>query len=191
MELMEKRIAEQGRVLPGDILKVDSFLNHQIDVPLLSAAGEEFYNAYRECGVNKILTIEASGIGIACLTARFFHCPVVFAKKTVGRNSDDECYTTPCVSYTKMRTYDISVSKRYLLPEDRILLIDDFLAEGNALAALLDLSKQAGAEVVGCGVVVEKAYQRGGERIRGMGYRVEALARIRSMDPETGIVFCR
>ncbi|MBQ7170878.1 MAG: xanthine phosphoribosyltransferase [Clostridia bacterium] len=190
MELMEKRIAEQGRVLPGDILKVDSFLNHQIDVPLLSAAGEEFYNAYRACKVNKILTIEASGIGIACLTARFFDCPVVFAKKKVGRNSDDEFFTSSCFSYTKMQTCEISVSKRYLSPEDRILLIDDFLAEGNALAALIDLANQAGAQVVGCGIVVEKAYQSGGERIRGMGYRVESLARIRSMSPEGGIVFC-
>jgi xanthine phosphoribosyltransferase len=190
MELMEKRIAEQGRVLPGDILKVDSFLNHQIDVPLLSAAGEEFYNAYRECGVNKILTIEASGIGIAAVVAQHFNVPVVFAKKAQSVNLDGEMYTTKIESFTHKRTYDVIVSKKFLSSDDHILIIDDFLANGCAVDGLIDLIRSAGATVEGVGIVIEKGQQTGGQLIRDKGIRVESLAIIESMDPSTGeIVF--
>jgi len=189
MKLIEDAILEQGTVLPGNVLKVDSFLNHKIDVELLRQAGAEFFRLYRDCGVNKILTVESSGIGVACLTAIFFGCDVVFAKKAVGSNSTDEMYSVPCFSFTKNKEYSMSVSKKYVGKGDRLLIIDDFLAGGNALNAMLDICGQAGAEVVGCGIVIEKAYQLGGDKIREKGIRVESLARIASMSDD-GIVFC-
>jgi len=189
MRLLEDRIIRDGRVLRGDVLKVDSFLNHQIDVPFLSELGKEFYRLYSSCDVNKILTIEASGIGIACLTAQYFGCPVVFAKKSKTSNIADDLYSAPVHSYTHGVTNNIVVSKGYLSAEDRILIIDDFLANGCALEGLLSVCRQAGAHVLGCGIVIEKQYQGGGDRLREAGVRVESLARIASME-DGQIVFC-
>ena len=191
MELLEKRILKDGKVGRGDVLKVDSFLNHQIDVPFLSELGREFYNLYRSEGVNKILTIEASGIGIACLTALHFNAPVVFAKKARTTNLSADVYTSSVFSYTHQKNYDILVSKQFLHSGDRVLIIDDFLAKGSALLALLDIVRAADAVAVGAGIVIEKAYQNGGALVRDMGVRVESLARIESMSPEDGIRFCR
>ena len=190
MNIVEKRILRDGVVKTGNVLKVDSFLNHQIDVPFLSALGKEFYRLYKDSGVTKILTIEASGIGIACLTAAHFGVPVVFAKKTHTNNIYADVYTSTVYSYTHQRTYDIVVSKQFLHADDRVLIIDDFLAKGSALFALLSLIRDAGAEVVGAGIVIEKAYQEGGRTVRETGVRVESLARIASMSEEDGIVFC-
>ena len=191
MELLEKRILKDGKVGRGDVLKVDSFLNHQIDVPFLSELGREFYNLYRSEGVNKILTIEASGIGIACLTALHFNAPVVFAKKARTTNLSADVYTSSVFSYTHQKSYDILISKQFLHSGDRVLIIDDFLAKGSALLALLDIVRAADAVAVGAGIVIEKAYQNGGALVRDMGVRVESLARIESMSPEDGIRFCR
>ena len=182
MELLEARIRKDGKLFPGNILKVDSFLNHQMDIDLLNEIGKEFYRLFQDCGVNKILTIEASGIGIACITAQYFHCPVLFAKKTKTKNIAAAVYKTEVKSYTHGTTYDVIVSKEFLRKGDRVLIIDDFLAEGNALAGLVDLCRQAGAEVAGCGIAIEKAFQPGGARLRDAGVRVESLAMIDSMD---------
>ena len=182
MELLEARIRKDGKLFPGNILKVDSFLNHQMDIDLLNEIGKEFYRLFQDCGVNKILTIEASGIGIACITAQYFHCPVLFAKKTKTKNIAAAVYKTEVKSYTHGTTYDVIVSKDFLKAGDRVLIIDDFLAEGNALAGLVDLCRQAGAEVAGCGIAIEKAFQPGGARLRDAGVRVESLAMIDSMD---------
>ena len=189
MELLKDRIRKDGKIGAGNVLKVDCFLNHQIDVPFVSALGKEFYDLYRDCGVTKILTIEASGIGIACLTAQFFDCPVVFAKKTKTNNIYSDVYTGKVESYTHGTTYDIVVSKEFLKPGDRVLIIDDFLAKGSALLGLLKLIDDAGATVVGAGICIEKAYQDGGKIVRGMGVRVESLARIESMSIENGVKF--
>ncbi len=182
LKLLEERILKDGKLFPGSILKVDSFLNHQMDVALLNEIGKEFKRLYADCGVNKILTIEASGIGIACITAQFFDCPVLFAKKTKTKNIASSVYKTSVKSYTHGTTYDVIVSKEFLHKGDRVLIIDDFLAEGNALLGLIDLCRQAGAEVAGCGIAIEKAFQPGSARIREKGVRVESLAVIDSMD---------
>ncbi len=189
MELLEKRIVKDGRIVGRDILKVDSFINHQIDVAFVDKLGEEFFRLFGGEGVTRILTIEASGIAIASVAALRFGVPVVFAKKSKTRNLGNDLYVTEIASFTHGNVSRVIVSKDYLLPGDRVLIIDDFLAEGNALAGLIDLCGQAGATVVGCGVVIEKAYQGGGERIRKL-CRVESLARIASMD-ENGIEFIR
>ena len=189
MELLKQRIREDGTVKGNDVLKVDSFLNHQMDVALFEEIGKEFLRRFDGCGVNKILTIEASGIGIACVTAQFFHCPVLFAKKTQTKNIAGEVYTTKVTYFTHGRVYDVIVSKKFLGPEDTVLIIDDFLANGAALEGLIDLVEQAGAQVVGAGIAIEKAFQPGGERIRARGVRVESLARIKSMSPGE-IEFC-
>ena len=189
MELLKKRIREDGKVKGSDVLKVDSFLNHQMDIALFEEIGKEFQRRFAGCGVNKILTIEASGIGIACITAQFFHCPVIFAKKSQTKNIDGEVYTTKVESFTHGRVYDVIVSTQFLGPEDRVLIIDDFLANGAALEGLMDLVKQAGAQLVGAGVVIEKAFQPGGDRIRAKGIRVEALARVKSMSETDGVTF--
>ena len=188
--LLEERIRKEGIVREGDVLKVDSFLNHQLDVELFEAMGREWKRLFDGCGVNKILTIEASGIGLACIAAQSFHCPVVFAKKTETKNIAGDVYRTQVRSFTHGRVYDVIVSKRFLGPEDRLLLIDDFLANGAALSGLLDLAMLAGAQVVGAGIAIEKTYQPGGELIRSRGVRVESLARVRSMSEETGVEFC-
>ena len=190
MHLLEERIRRDGIVLSGDVLKVDSFLNHQMDVDLLSEMGREFARLYADCEVNKILTIEASGIGIACFTAQAFRCPLLFAKKSKTKNLADDVYSVDVASYTHGNVSKVIVSRQYLRPGDRVLIVDDFLANGAALSGLISLVRQAGAVVVGAGIAIEKAYQPGGELIRGMGVRVESLARIKSMDPEKGIEFC-
>jgi xanthine phosphoribosyltransferase len=189
LHLLEERIRKDGRVKEGDVLKVDGFLNHQMDVELFAAMAREFKRLYEGCGVNKILTIEASGIGIACIAAQEFKCPVIFAKKTKTKNIAGDVYTAKVESYTTGTVYDIIVSKEYLSPKDRILIIDDFLANGAALDGLLKIAEFAGAAVVGAGVAIEKAFQPGGDRIRARGIRVEALARIKSMSESGGIQF--
>lgn len=190
MKLLEDRILRDGKIGQGNVLKVDSFLNHQIDVAFLDKLGEEFHRLYKDEKVDKVLTIEASGIGIACLAARHFGCPVVFAKKTKTNNIYADVYRGTVESYTHQKTYEIVVSRDFLSPGDRILIIDDFLAKGSALLGLLGLVRDAGATVVGAGIVIEKAYQPGGELIRGMGIRVESLAKIASMSEENGVTFC-
>lgn len=182
MVLLEEKIKKDGQVFPGSILKVDSFLNHQMDVELFNEMGKEIKNIYGDCGVNKILTIESSGIGIACITAQFFACPVLFAKKTKTKNIANSVYKTAVKSYTHGTTYDVIVSKDFLCQGDKVLIIDDFLAEGNALMGLIDLCKQAGAEVIGCAIAIEKGFQPGSQKIRDMGVRVESLAIIESME---------
>lgn len=189
MQLLEDRILKDGKVFAGNILKVDSFLNHQIDIDLLHQIGKEFYRIFGNCNVTKILTIEASGIGIACVTAQFFHCPVVFAKKTQTKNIAGDVYTTKVESFTHGRIYDIIVSKDFLSRDDKVLVIDDFLAQGNALIGLINLIRDSGAALVGAGIVIEKGFQPGGEKIRSMGVRLESLAIVDSMDPETGVIF--
>ena len=190
MELLKERIRRDGKVKGTDVLKVDSFLNHQMDVALFEEIGREFQRRFCDCGVNKILTIEASGIGIACVTAQFFDCPVIFAKKNKTRNIAGDVYTSKVESFTHGKVYDIIVSKEFLYPEDRVLLIDDFLANGSALQGLINLVQDAGATLVGAGICVEKAFQPGGDLIRGMGVRVESLARIKAMSVEGGVEFC-
>ncbi len=182
MKLLEERILTDGRVLPGNVLKVDSFLNHQIDPFLLDKMGEEFYRLYGDCGVNKILTIEASGIAIATVTALKFGVPFVFAKKNQTKNLAGGVYTSKVTSYTHGRVYDIVVSQSYIRPGDRVLIIDDFLANGKALEGLIDIVNQAGAQVVGAGIAIEKTFQPGGKELREKGVRVESLAMVKSLD---------
>ena len=189
MRELEERIRRDGIIEDGDVLKVDSFLNHQMDVELFRAMGREWARLFAGEGVNKILTIEASGIGIACVAALEFSVPVVFAKKSRTRNLSGDVYRTEAASFTHGGVSEVVVSKRFLCPDDRLLLIDDFLANGAALEGLLDLAAQAGAPVVGAGIAIEKAFQPGGERIRAKGLRVEALARIKAMGPGY-IEFC-
>ena len=182
MKLLEERIAAEGRVYPGNVLKVDNFLNHQIDVSLLSAMADEFHRLFGDCGVTKILTIEASGIAIASIAALRFNVPVLFAKKSKTSNISDDLYSSKVVSYTHGTTSDIVCSKEYLNPEDRVLIIDDFLARGEALNGLMDLCAQAGCTVVGAGIAVEKHFQGGGDLIRSRGIRVESLAMVESLE---------
>ena len=190
MKLLEERIRKDGKIKGGDVLKVDSFLNHQMDVALFQEIGKEFYRLYGDCGVTKILTIEASGIGIACVTAQFFGCPVIFAKKNKTKNIAGDVYTSKVESFTHGKVYDIIVAKEFLLPTDRVLLVDDFLANGSALQGLINLVRDAGAELVGAGICVEKAFQPGGNLIRSMGVRVESLAKIKAMGDDGSIEFC-
>ena len=190
MKLLEERIRKDGVVKPGEILKVDSFLNHQMDVDLFNKLGEEFKRLFADRPVNKILTIEASGIGIACVTAQHFHVPVVFAKKAKSVNLDGEMYTTKIESFTHKRSYDVIVAKKFLSSEDHVLIIDDFLANGCAVNGLIDLIQSAGASVEGVGIAIEKGFQPGGQLIRDKGIDVESLAIIESMDARSGeIVF--
>ena len=189
MEELKQRIIKDGRLKEGNILKVDNFLNHQMDIALFNTMGKEFYRLFGDQGVNKILTIEASGIGIACVAAQYFDVPVVFAKKTQSANIDGDVYTTKVESFTHKRVYDIIVSKKFLNKEDRVLIIDDFLAKGSALNGLCHLVHDSGATLVGAGIAIEKGFQEGGDLIRGQGVRVESLAIIDKMDVETGIVF--
>ena len=190
MELLKERIRKDGKVKGTDVLKVDSFLNHQMDVELFAEIGKEFKRRFAGCEINKILTIEASGIGIACVAAQYFHCPVIFAKKNKTKNIAGDVYTSQVESFTHGKVYDIIVAKEFLLPTDRVLLIDDFLANGSALQGLINLVRDAGATLVGAGICVEKAFQPGGDLIRSMGVRVESLARVKSMSEENGITFC-
>ena len=191
LKLLEDRILKDGIVKPGNELKVDSFLNHQMDISLFNDMGKEFKRLFNDTPINKILTIEASGIGIACVAAQYFdNVPVVFAKKSQTVNIDGEVYSTKIESFTHKRVYDVILSKKYLSSKDHVLIIDDFLANGCALNGLLDIAQKAGATVEGVGIAVEKGFQRGGELIRQKGIRVESLAIIESMDADSGnIVF--
>lgn len=181
MQLLKERILKDGVVKPGNVLKVDSFLNHQMDIPLINEIGKEFHRRFSTAGITKILTIEASGIGIACITAQYFQVPVVFAKKAQSVNLDGEMYTTKVESFTHKRVYDVILSKKYLTAQDRVLIIDDFLANGCALMGLIDIVKKSGASLEGAGIVIEKGFQCGGKAIRDMGVRLESLAIIDSM----------
>ena len=191
MKLLEDRILKDGHIGADNVLKVDSFLNHQIDVNFVCELGKEFYRLFKDENITKILTIEASGIGIACLTAQYFNVPVVFAKKTKTINIYSDTYNATVHSYTHKKDYDIVVSNEFLSKEDNVLIIDDFLAKGSALTALLMLIEKAGAKTAGAGIVIEKAYQGGGNLVRDMGIRVESLAKIKSIRKKDGIVFCK
>ena len=189
MQLLKDRILKDGKVREGNVLKVDSFLNHQLDIGLFEEMGKEFKRRFEGENINKILTIEASGIAIACIAARYFNVPVVFAKKTQTKNISGEVYTSEVESFTHGKVYDIIVSKDFLKPEDRVLVIDDFLANGQALLGLSKLIQDAGATLVGAGIAIEKGFQAGGKILRDKGIRVESLAIIDEMDIERGIKF--
>lgn len=190
MKALEEKILKDGHVAKGDILKVDSFLNHQIDVKFMNEIGKEFKKLYKDEKIDKILTIEASGIGIACIVAQYFDVPVVFAKKTKTKNIYADVYTSKVESFTHGTTYDIILSKEFLKENERVLIIDDFLAKGNALIGLINLVKDANAKIVGAGIVIEKAFQDGGKIVReDYGIRVESLAKIKSMSYENGVEF--
>lgn len=191
MKLLEERIRNDGTVKAGNVLKVDSFLNHQMDIDLFNEMGKEWARLFADRKITKILTVEASGIGIACVAAQHFHVPVVFAKKSQSVNIDGEVYSTKIESFTHKRVYDVIVSKKFLHPEDHILIIDDFLANGCALEGLIDIVNKAGASVEGVGIAVEKGFQKGGDLIRSKGIRVESLAIVESMDDKTGEITFR
>lgn len=191
MRELKERIRRDGKIKAGNVLKVDSFLNHQMDIKLFEAIGREFKRRFADQEVTKILTIEASGIGIACVAAQSFQVPVVFAKKTETKNIAGEVYTTKVESYTHGRVYDIIVSKEFLGKGDKVLLIDDFLANGKALEGLARIVKESGAELVGAGIVIEKGFQVGGDMLRDQGLRVESLAIVDSMDEKTGTIVFR
>lgn len=191
MKLLEERIRKDGIVKAGNVLKVDSFLNHQMDIDLFNEMGKEWARLFADRKITKILTVEASGIGIACVAAQHFHVPVVFAKKSQSVNIDGEVYSTKIESFTHKRVYDVIVSKKFLHPEDHILIIDDFLANGCALEGLIDIVNKAGASVEGVGIAVEKGFQKGGDLIRSKGIRVESLAIVESMDDKTGEITFR
>ena len=186
MELLKERIRKDGKVKEGNVLKVDSFLNHQMDIGLFREIGKEFKRRFAGEEITKILTIEASGIGIACIAGEEFGVPVVFAKKTQTKNIAGEVYTARVESYTHGRVYDIIVSKEFIRKEDKVLLIDDFLANGKALEGLIQIVEEAGAHLAGAGIVIEKGFQPGGENIRARGIHLESLAVIESMDESTG-----
>lgn len=189
MKELEQKIVAEGKVFPGKVLKVGSFLNHQIDVPFLTKVGEEFYRLFKDERITKILTVETSGIAVGYPVAQLFGVPLLFGKKNKSNNLSNDCYYSRVTSYTHGNVYDVIVEKQFLTPSDRVLLIDDFLANGCALEGLIDLCRQAGAEVVGAGIVIEKAFQDGGKMLREQGIRVESLARIQDMDCDEGITF--
>ena len=188
MQLLKERILKDGVVKPGNVLKVDSFLNHQMDIHLINEIGKEFRRRFPTDQITKILTIEASGIGIACIVAQYFNVPVVFAKKTQSINIDGEVYHTKVESFTHKRTYDVILSKKFLNEDDHVLIIDDFLANGCAMLGLIDLVKGSGATIEGAGVVIEKGMQKGGDLIRSQGIHLESLAIIDSMT-DTSLTF--
>ncbi len=185
MQLLKERILKDGIVKPGNVLKVDSFLNHQMDIPLINEIGKEFKRIYGNTPITKILTIEASGIGIACIAAQYFNVPVVFAKKAQSINLDGEMYCTKVESFTHKKVYDVILSKKFLHADDHVLIIDDFLANGCALMGLIEIVKSSGATLEGAGIVIEKGFQRGGDTLREQGIRVESLAIIDSMTDES------
>lgn len=191
MQQLIDRIRKDGVVKPENVLKVDSFLNHQMDIELINEIGKEFKRRFADLDITKIVTIEASGIGIACITAQYFHVPVVFAKKAQSVNLDGEVLSTKIESFTHKRVYDVIISKKFITPKDRVLIIDDFLANGCALLGLIELVACAGASIEGIGIVVEKGFQSGGEVIREMGMRLESLAIVDGMDAQTGEIFFR
>lgn len=190
MRLLEEKILAYGKVFPGDVLKVDSFLNHQLDTELLDAVGAEIASRYKDAGVTKVLTMEASGIAVACFVSRHLGCPALFAKKSRTSNISDKVWSAAAHSYTHGNDYTMVVSREYLGKDDVVLIVDDFLASGNALKALLGICREAGASVAGAGIAIEKKYQGGGDALRAEGLRIDSMAMILSMDPEDGIVFC-
>ena len=191
MQLLKDRIRKDGIVKQGNVLKVDSFLNHQMDVKLFKEIGKEFKRLFGNEEITKILTIEASGIGIACIVAEFFDVPVVFAKKSKSKNIDGAVYTSKVVSFTHNKTYDVIVSKKFLNENDKVLLIDDFLANGNAMKGLIEIVKLANAKLIGAGIVIEKGFQKGGAELREAGIHLESLAIIDDMDETTGKITFR
>ena len=188
MQLLKDRIRKDGKIKGGNVLKVDSFLNHQMDIELFEEIGKEFKRRFADAEVNKILTIEASGIGIACIAATYFHVPVVFAKKSQSINIDSDVYVAEVESFTHKRKNQVIVSKKFLNEGDHVLIIDDFLANGCALQGLLSIVAQAGGTVEGIGIAVEKGFQQGGRIIRNLGYQLESLAIVDSMDAANGTI---
>ena len=185
MKLLEDRILRDGIVKPGNILKVDSFINHQMDIPFINELGREFKRRFADSVITKILTIESSGIGIACIAAQYFGVPVIFAKKAQSLNLDGEMYIAKVESFTHKRVYDVILSKKFLTEQDHVLLIDDFLANGCALMGLMEIVKQSGAVLEGAGVVIEKGFQKGGQMIRDMGGHLESLAIVEKMTDDS------
>ena len=191
MNFLEERIVKDGIVKPNNVLKVDSFLNHQMDISLMEEIGREFHRRFQDKKITKVLTIEASGIGIACFVAKEFGVPMVFAKKSHSINIDSEVYLAEVESFTHKNVNKIIVSKKFLNQDDRVLIIDDFLANGCALQGLIAIAKDAGATVEGIGIVIEKGFQIGGQIIRNLGIQLESLAIVDAMDAETGSVTFR
>ena len=192
MNFLEERILKDGAVKEGNVLKVDSFLNHRMDPTLIDQIGMEFYNRFKNLGITKILTIEASGIALAFSAARYFNLPFVFAKKSKSVNIDGDVYVAEVESFTHKCTNRVIVSKKFIDPSDRVLIIDDFLANGCALKGLISIVESAGAQVAGIGIAIEKGFQGGGDGIRAKGYRLESLAIVESMDADTkNVVFRR
>lgn len=182
MKLLEEKIANEGISIGTDILKVDMFLNHQLDVNLLDEMGKEFYRLFKDCGATKIVTIESSGIAMAVFAAKYFNLPALFAKKANHKNVGNEVYCAKCYSFTHGKEYTMNVSKKYLTADDKVLIIDDFMAGGNACNALIDIINQAGAQVVGIGIAIEKGFQPGGQALRDKGYNLRSLAIVESMN---------
>ena len=191
MNFLEERIVKDGKVKPNNVLKVDSFLNHQMDISLMEQIGQEFHRRFQDKSVTKVLTLEASGIGIACFVAKEFGVPMVFAKKSHSINIDSEVYVAKVESFTHKNTNTVIVSRQFLQPEDRVLIVDDFLANGCALQGLISIIQEAGATVEGIGIVIEKGFQIGGQIIRNLGFQLESLAIIDAMDPENGTITFR
>ena len=191
MNFLEERILRDGVVKSGNVLKVDSFLNHQMDVELLDRMGQEFYERFKDRPITKVLTIEASGIAIACFVARYFGVPVLFAKKSKSVNIDGDMYVAEVESFTHKCKNQVIVSKKFLNEGDHVLIVDDFLANGCALQGLISITENAGATVEGIGIAVEKGFQVGGRVVRNLGYRLESLAIVESMDEESGKVYFR
>ncbi len=189
MKALEERILKDGIVYPGNVLKVGSFLNHQIDVSFMKEIGEEFFRLFHSEKITKVLTIETSGIPIACFVALCFGVPVLFAKKHQTKNLSDDCFSTEITSFTHGNTYQARIEKKFLTCDDTVLIVDDFLANGCALEGLIELVNLAGAKCVGCGIVIEKAFQDGGKRLRAEGIRIESLARITEMRDDGTLVF--
>ena len=188
MELLKERIRKDGVIKEGNVLKVDKFLNHQMDIALFQEMGKEFKRRFADCNITKILTVEASGIGIACIVAQYFDVPVVFAKKNKTKNIAGDVYTCKVESFTHGRVFEVIVAKEFLNPDDKVLIIDDFLANGSALMGLISIVRSAGAEICGAGIAIEKGFQIGGEIIRNMGIRLESLAIVESMDHINGTI---
>ena len=189
MELLREKILNEGILRGTDVLKIDSFLNHRIDIDVVTECANEWYKLFKDESITKIMTVEASGIGLACVTAQLFKVPVVFAKKTKSPKISDEFYSAKVVSFTHGQSYQIIAAKKFISADDKILIVDDFLSNGSALKALISLAKSAGAEVVGTGIAIEKTFMNGGNDIRKMGYRVESLAKISSIKANGEIVF--
>ena len=191
MNFLEERILRDGVVKDGDVLRVDSFLNHQMDVALLDELGAYFYERFKEKGITKVLTVEASGIAIACATARVFGVPAVFAKKSKTLNVDGDVYVAEVESFTHKNKNQVIVSKKFLSADDKVLIVDDFLANGCALQGLISITEAAGASVAGIGIAIEKGFQFGGRSIRNLGYRLESLAIVEAMDAEKKTIVFR